>query len=222
MKADKNTSLLQFHYAFTFSELPAVAFTFLNCPSVAMALRICPSFCSFVNMTQIPLSWVIIFSSSESWGAQSLSWAWGCIRRVARGVTNQRGIIRACQRKRPQLLLLKKPTFHNKRLLKNHMYVGTNVLWITAFLLAHQWKTVCFGDAEMKISVAGCSWGVCFAAIAFSIVPAFCANGIQLTLLSATSKVALHWPGMIVEFRIYQSLPKKKTTLIAVAEANFS
>ena len=34
-------------------------------------------------------------------------------------------------------------------------------------------------------------------------------------------KAALHWPGMIVEFRIYQSLPKKKTTLIAVAEANF-
>jgi len=26
---------------------------------------------------------------------------------------------------------------------------------------------------------------------------------------------------MIVKFRIYQSLPKKKTTLIAVAEANF-
>ena len=69
-------------------------------------------------------------------------------------------IIRACQRKRPQLLLLKKPTFHNKRLLKNHMYVGTNVLWITAFSL-HQWKTVWFGDAEMQISVAGCSWGVC-------------------------------------------------------------
>ena len=90
------------------------------------------------------------------------------------------------------------------------------------FFFAHQWKTVRFGDAEMQISVAGCSWGVCFAAIAFSIVPAFCANGIQLTLLSATSKVALHWPGMIVEFRIYQSLPKKKTTVIAVAEANFS
>jgi hypothetical protein len=62
MKVDENTSLLQFHYAFTFSELPAVAFTFLNCPSVAMALRICPSFCSFVNMTRIPLSWVIISS----------------------------------------------------------------------------------------------------------------------------------------------------------------
>ena len=144
-----------------FLNCPAVAFTFLNCPSVAMALRIYPRFCSFVNMTRIPLSWVIIFSSSESWGAQSLSWAWGCIRRVARGVTNQRGIIRACQRIRPQLLLLKKPTFHNKRLLKNHMYVGTNVLWITAFSLAYQWKTVWFGDAEMQIFVAGCSWGVC-------------------------------------------------------------
>jgi len=61
-----------------------------------------------------------------------------------------------------------------------------------------------------------------FAAIAFSIVSAFCADEIQPTLLPATSKVALHWSGMIVEFRIYQSLPKKKTTVIAVAEANFS
>ena len=133
--------------------------------------------------------------------------------------------IRACQRKKPQLLLLQKPTFYHERLLKNHMYVGTNVLWITAFffIFAHQWTTVRFGDAEMQISVAGCSWGVCFAAIAFSIVPAFCANGIQLTLLSATSKVALHWPGMIVEFRIYQSLgcQRKRPHLLLLQKPTF-
>ena len=65
----------------------------------------------------------------------------------------------------------------------------------------------------MQISVAGCSWGVCFATIAFSIVSAFCANGIQ-PLLSATSKVALHWSGMIVEFRIFAPLTNEKVCLL--------
>ena len=126
--------------------------------------------------------------------------------------------VRACQRKRPHLLLLQKPTFYNKRLLKNHVHVGTNVLWITSFFW-RQWKTVRFRGAEMQISVAGCSWGVCFAAIAFSIVPAFCAHGIQLTSLSATSKVALHWSGIIVEFQIFAPLTNEKVCLLPFCDA---
>ena len=70
----------------------------------------------------------------------------------------------------------------------------------------------------MQISVAGCSWGVCFAAIAFSIVSAFCANGIQ-PLLSATSKVTLHWSGMIVEFRIFAPLTNEKVRLLPFCDA---
>ena len=70
----------------------------------------------------------------------------------------------------------------------------------------------------MQISVAGCSWGVCFAAITFSIVSAFCANGIQ-PLLSATSKVALHWSGMTVEFRIFAPLTNEKVRLLPFCDA---
>ena len=136
--------------------------------------------------------------------------------------------IRACQSKKTTVIAVAEANFSSwKAAEKSYVHVCWDKCPLNScvfFIFAHQWKTVRFGDVDMQISVAGCSWGVCFAAIAFSIVPAFCANGIQLTLLSATSKVALHWPGMIVEFRIYQSLPKKKPTLITVAEfeATFS
>jgi len=84
-----------------------------------------------------------------------------------------------------------------------------------SIFLARQWKTVRVGGAEMQISVAGCSWGVCFAAITSSIV---CANGIQ-PLLSATSKVALHWSGMTVEFRIFAPLTNEKVRLLPFCDA---
>jgi len=58
-----------------------------------------------------------------------------------------------------------------------------------------------------------------FAAIAFSIVSAFCADEIQPTLLPATSKVALHWSGMIVEFRIFAPLTNEKVRLLPFCDA---